>query len=285
MLLGRAAGEASSHAIHGLPVGAWADKTAMALCLAESLVSQDGPDGADQVARYREWQHAGIWSSTGSCVGISAATSKALAAAQWSGNPYSGSHDPAHADAEPLARIGPAVAWYHATPAAAIDAAINAARVTHQAPLTLDAVRLLSALISGALAGESRDALLSADFTPDPEAHDPATLRAPLRELAGGAWRGRRPRRILRGKYAAVAALESALAAFEGGEGFARVIEAAASRPGDAGTAAAIAGQLAGAHYGAMEIPRGLRAGIARADEIEALADRLVDAAPRARGS
>jgi hypothetical protein len=34
-----------------------------------------------------------------------------------------------------------------------------------------------------------------------------------------------------------------------------------------------------------MEIPRGLRAGIARADEIEALADRLVDAAPRARGS
>ena len=175
------------------------------------------------------------------------------------------------------------MAWHHASPAAAIDAAINAARVTHQAPLTLDAVRLLAALISGALAGESRDALLSADFTPDPEAHDPATLRTPLRELAGGAWRGRRPRRILRGKYAAVAALESALTAFEGGEGFARVIDAAASRPGDAATAAAIAGQLAGAHYGAMAIPRELRGGIARADEIEALADRLVDAAPRAR--
>jgi ADP-ribosylglycohydrolase len=284
MLLGLAAGEASSHAIHGLPVGAWADRTAMALCLAESLVSQDGPDGADQVARYREWQHAGIWSSTGSCVGISAATSKALAAAQWSGNPYSGSHDPAHAEAEPLARIGPAVAWYHASPGAGIDAAVNAARVTHQAPVTLDAVRLLSALISGALAGEGRDALLSADFTPDPAAYDPESLRPPLRELAGGAWRGRRPRRMLRGKYAAVAALESALTAFEGGQGFAQVIDAAASRPGDAATAAAIAGQLAGAHFGATAIPRELRAGLARADEIEALADRLVDAAPRARG-
>ena len=284
MLLGLAAGEAASHAIHGLPVGAWAGRTAMALCLAESLVSQDGPDGADQVARYREWQHAGFWSSTGTCVGISAATAKALAAAQWSGNPYSGSHDPAHADAEPLARIGPALAWFHASPAAGLDAAVNAARVTHQAPVTLDAVRLLSALIAGALAGESRDALLSADFTPDPGAYDPAALRAPLRDIAAGAWRGRRPRRLLRGKLAAVAALESALAAFEGGEGVAQVLAAASARPGDAATVAAIAGQLAGAHYGAAAMPRQLRAGIARADEIEALADRLVDAAPRARG-
>ena len=284
MLLGIAAGEAMFHAIHGLPVGAWADKTAMALCLAESLASQDGPDGADQVARYREWQRAGVWSSTGTCVGISPATARALAAAQWSGNPYSGSHDPAHADAEPLARIGPAVGWYHDSPALAIEAAVNAARVTHQAPLILDAVRLLSALISGALSGEGRHALLSADFTPDAEAYDPASLRAPLRDLAAGAWRGRRPRRLLRGKYAAVAALESALSAFEGAEGFAQVLAAAASRPGDAATAAAIAGQLAGAHYGAGELPREVRSGLARADEIEALADRLVDAAPRARG-
>ena len=255
----------------------------MALCLAESLVSQDGPDGADQVARYRDWQRAGTWSSTGTCVGISPATARALASAQWSGNPYSGSHDPAQADAEPLARIGPAVAWHHAEPAAAIDAAVNAARVTHQAPLTLDAVRLLAALLSGALAGESREALLSADFTPDPETYDPASLRAPLREVAGGAWRGRRPRRLLRGKYAAVAALEAGLAAFAGAEGFGQSLAMASARPGDAATAAAIAGQLAGAHYGASALPRELRAGLARADEIEALADRLVDAAPRAR--
>jgi ADP-ribosyl-[dinitrogen reductase] hydrolase len=285
MLIGLAAGDALGHAIHGLPAGAWSDKTAMALCLAESLVSQDGPDAADQVARYCEWQRAGIWSSTGSCVGISAATSRALAAAQWSGNPYAGSHDPAHADAEPLARIGPAVAWFHAAPAAAIDAAVNGARVTHQAPLTLDAVRFLAALLAGALSGASREELLSANFSPDPAAFDPATLRPPLRELAAGAWRGRRPRRMLRGKLVAVAALESALAAFEGTEGLPQCLEAAVSRPGDASTAAAIAGQLAGAYYGALALPGETRAALARADEIEALADRLVDAAPRARGA
>jgi ADP-ribosylglycohydrolase/protein-tyrosine phosphatase len=285
MMLGLAAGDALGHSIHGLPAGAWADKTAMALCLAESLVTQDGNDAADQVARYREWQNAGHWSSTGSCVGISAATSRALAAAQWTGNPFAGSHDPAHADAEPLARIGPAVAWDHASPAAAIEAAVNATRVTHQAPLTLDAARFLAALLAGAFAGASKEELLSADFTPDADAFDPATLRAPLRELAAGAWRGRRPRRMLRGKYAAVAALESALAAFAEGDDLPQCLAAAAARPGDAHVGAAIVGELAGAHYGASSLPVETRAALARADDIVELADRLVDASPRARGA
>jgi ADP-ribosyl-[dinitrogen reductase] hydrolase len=285
MLLGLAAGDALGHALLGLPEGAWSDKTAMALCLADSLASQDGVDAADQAARYRDWQHKGLWSSTGSCVGISAATSRALAASQWSGNPYAGSHDPAHADAEPLARIGPAVAWYRASPREGIEAAVNCARLTHQAPLTLDAVRLLAALIAGALAGRDKAALLAPDFSPTPSEWRVDSLRTPLRELAGGAWRGRRPRKLLRGRFAAVAALESALAAFDEGGDLAQCLDAAASRPGDAQVAAAIVGQLAGAHYGADSLPAGMRAGLARAPEIEALADRLFDAAPGVRAA
>ena len=49
MMLGLAAGDALGHAVHGLPAGAWSDKTAMALCLADSLVAQDGADPAGQV--------------------------------------------------------------------------------------------------------------------------------------------------------------------------------------------------------------------------------------------
>ena len=48
-----------------LPRGAWTDDTAMALCLAESLLETDGFDAADQVRRYRRWQHDGHLSSTG----------------------------------------------------------------------------------------------------------------------------------------------------------------------------------------------------------------------------
>jgi ADP-ribosylglycohydrolase len=277
MMLGLAAGDALGHALLGLPSGAWSDKTAMALCLADSIVSRGGPDASDQVERYREWQRTGRWSSTGSCVGISAATSRALAAAQWTGNPYAGSHDPAHADAEPLARIGPVVAWLRDAPGEAIEAAVSCARVTHQAPLTLDAVKLLAALLAGALAGRDKAALLAPDFSPAPQAYRADALRSPVRELAGGAWRGRAPRKLPRGRLAAVVALESALAAFEGAADLAGCLAAAASRPGDAHTAAAIAGQLAGAHYGASALPRDVRQGLARAAEIEALADALVD--------
>ncbi len=275
MLLGLAAGDAICHAALGLPAGAWSDRTAMALCLADSLVSCGAPDPANQVERYREWQLQGRWSSTGSCVGISAATTRALATAQWTGNPYAGSHDPAHADAEPLARIGPAVAWFRDAPLPGIDAAVNCARVTHQAPLTLDAVRFFAALLAGALAGAAKEALLADDFSPAPDSWRPDALRSPIRELAGGAWRGRRPRRMLRGKFASVAALESALAAFESGGDLAQCLEEAASRPGDARTAAAMVGQLAGAHYGASALPDGTRSGLARSAEIEALADAL----------
>lgn len=83
----------------------------------------------------------------------------------------------------------------------------------------------------------------------------------------------------------AVAALESALAAFDEGGDLAQCLEAAASRPGDSQVAAAIVGQLAGAHYGAATLPAGMRAGLARAAEIEALADRLFDAAPGVRAA
>jgi len=279
LLLGLATGDSLGHAIYGLPAGAWSDKTAMALCLAESFVSQGGHNAADQVERYQSWQRAGHWSSTGSCVGISAATSRALATAQWTGNPYAGSHDPAHADAEPLARIGPAVIWYVGDPRAAIEAAVNCARVTHQAPLTLDAVRYLASLLAGALAGASKAALLGPNYSPAPGALDPGALRPPISEIARGEWRGRKPRRMPRGRFAAPTALAAALVAFESGGDLAQCLQAAASHPGVALTAAAIVGQLAGAHYGASALPSAWRSELARGAEIEALADRLLDSA------
>jgi len=81
-----------------LPRGAWSDDTAMALCLAESLLERQGFDARDQVERYRRWQQEGHLSSTGQCVGITAGTARALARAQWRRQAFSGSHDPAALD-------------------------------------------------------------------------------------------------------------------------------------------------------------------------------------------
>lgn len=259
----------------GLPAGAWSDKTAMALCLAESLIERGGVDAADQLRRYQAWHKDGYWSSTGRCLGASAATVRALATAQWSGNPYAGSHDPARADAEPLARIGPAIAWHRRDPRLAIEAAVQSARITHQSPLTLDAVRYFAGLIAGALAGANKVALLAPLFSPAPGLWEAVALKPRIRDVAAGSWRRRRPRVVVVGAHAAAGTLETALWAFERGRSLQECLLVAAGLGGEADTTAAIVGELAGAYYGAAVLPPGWRARLVRAAEIEALADGL----------
>src|SRR5262249_51145619 len=75
-----------------LPRGGWSDDTAMALCLAESLLECNGFDPRDQVQRYARWQTEGYLSSTGHCVGITASTARALAMAKWRRVVFPGSH-------------------------------------------------------------------------------------------------------------------------------------------------------------------------------------------------
>ncbi|MGQ0430267.1 MAG: ADP-ribosylglycohydrolase family protein [Gammaproteobacteria bacterium] len=275
MLLGIAMGEALLHARHDLPAGAWADTAAMMLCLAESYIRSGGHDAADQVRRYQGWQRLGYWSSTGRCVGISDATARALATAQWHGNPYAGSHDPAQASAEPLARIAPAVIWHRDDARTALEAAVQCARVTHQAPLTLDAVRYFAALLAGALAGAPKQALLAPMFSPQPGLWDSMTLRPRVHEVASGGWRGAHPGAV-EASDSPAAALAAALAVFAAGAGPAAVLQAAAAVDAPALPVAALAGALAGAHYGAAALPADRRAGLARASEIEAQADALV---------
>src|SRR6476620_148941 len=62
----------------GLPPGYWTDDTSMALCLAESLITQGGFDAADQMARYANWWKWGHRSSTGVCFDIGMTVRAAL---------------------------------------------------------------------------------------------------------------------------------------------------------------------------------------------------------------
>lgn len=263
-----------------LPRGAWSDETAMALCLAESLVDDGGVDLGGQVRRYQRWQRQGYLSSTGECVGISAETARALAQAQWTGNPVAGSHDPARPSKEPLARLGPVVAWRLADPAAAIDAAVECSRVTHQAPITLDAVRYFAALLNGALRGLSKVELLAPMFSPLEGYWDRHRLKPEVEAVARGAWRDKAPPLIFGGGQA-VAALEATLWSFARAGSFRETVLAAVNLGGDADTTGAIVGQLAGAHYGAAAIPRPWRAGLVAEARILELADALAAAGRR----
>ncbi|HYC09697.1 MAG TPA: ADP-ribosylglycohydrolase family protein, partial [Steroidobacteraceae bacterium] len=144
-----------------LPRGGWSDDTALALCLAESLLEREGFDARDQVERYRRWQQEGYLSATGQCVGITAATSRALAVAGWRRQPFSGSHDPQARDPEPLSRVTPVVMYFFAQDTVAAERAAEAARTTCQAPVVLEACSALARGVHAALRGESKASILA----------------------------------------------------------------------------------------------------------------------------
>src|ERR1700730_2186325 len=238
-----------------LPRGGWSDDTAIALCLAESLLECEGFDARDQVARYRRWQQEGYLSCTGQCVGITAGTARALALAQWRQQPFSGSHDPEALDPEALSRVAPVAMYFFAQPAAACERAAEAARTTCQAPAVLTACRALAQALHAALSGEPRPVIL---------AQAQSALDAALQPIPAS------------GGNTAPAALAAALEAFAGTGNFRDAVLCAANLGGNSDVVAAACGALAGAHYTASAIPALWRNSLIKKQLIEGSADRLL---------
>ncbi|MGH8267892.1 MAG: ADP-ribosylglycohydrolase family protein [Steroidobacteraceae bacterium] len=240
-----------------LPRGGWSDDTAMALCLAESLLECSGFEARDQVARYHRWQQEGYLSATGQCVGITAGTARALAMAQWRRQVFSGSHDPQVLDPEPLSRVAPVVMYFFAHLEVAVEQAAQAARTTCQAPRVLTACRTLARALHSALSGQPREGILAYAAAALEEAGSEGTVPA-----ASGA--------------SAPAALVAAFGAFERTRNFRDAVLAAANLGGHSDVVAAACGALAGAHYTAGAIPTLWRNSLMKQQLIEGCADRLL---------
>jgi ADP-ribosylglycohydrolase len=239
-----------------LPRGGWSDDTAMALCLAESLLERDGFDARDQVARYRRWQQEGHLSATGQCVGITAGTARALALANWRRQAFSGAHDPGAQDPEVLSRVAPVAMYFFAHPATAAAQAAEAARTTCQAPLVLAACSSLAQALHAALLGQPKAGILAqANAAPGKPAQPGADV------AVGGT---------------APAALAAALDVFGRTQNFRDAVLAAANLGGNSDVVAGVSGALAGAHYTAGAIPTLWRNSLMKKQLIENIADRLL---------
>ncbi len=236
-----------------LPVGAWTDDMAMALCLAESLIHRQEFDPADQMRRYVNWMRHGYMSSTGECFDIGNTVASALNRFLESGEPFSGSTDPYSAGNGSLMRLAPIPMFFRGHPEEAIRLAGESSRTTHGAQAAVDACRYYAGLLIGAMEGASKSELLGPGYRPGGQWAE-GELDSSIWEVAAGSFREKEPPEIVGSGYV-VKSLEAALWAFDRSDDFRSGCLLAANLGNDADTTAAIYGQLAGAYYGVEGIP------------------------------
>lgn len=277
-LLGLALGDATGASVRSEGgAGSWTQHTALALCLAESLIETGGCDARDQIERYLAWQRDGHLSSDGRPGQATADVARALATYQWRRLPMAGSHDPKDRTASSLPRVVSAAAFAADDPRAAVSLAVECSRTTHQSPVVLDACRCYAALLVGALRGEQPAVLFSGIYEPVPGLWKKKPLKAEITSaLASPPPAQPDPRH--RGQPADVVhALANARAAVAAAGSADDAIRRAIHASREPALDAALAGALGGAVWGAAALPAERIAMLARVDVIEGLAARLID--------
>jgi len=245
-----------------LEAGQWTDDSSMALCLADSLLATGRLDLGDQLERYWRWYEQGDNSVTGECFDIGSGTLRALESWRYTGAVEAGGENSLGNGS--LMRLAPVpIRWQH-DPSLAGTMAARSAITTHGHPLAIAATGYFGELLARALAGEPKVALLG-DWWQGP---------AEVQAIAHGSWR----HTPIQASGHALRSLEAALWAFGSTDTFEACVLAAANLGDDADTVAAIAGQLAGAHYGLDAIPSALIDGLHQADRFLDTAERLVAA-------
>ncbi|MGU9854219.1 ADP-ribosylglycohydrolase family protein [Pseudomonas koreensis] len=252
-----------------LKPGQWTDDTSMALCLAESLLSKNRFDAADQMGRYLNWWKWGYLSSTGECFDIGMTVSQALSQYQQTGQPFAGSTDAFTAGNGSLMRLAPVVLFYFPDARQIHQFASDSSRTTHAAPEAIECCQLLAEVINKALLGASKSELRKLS--------DSTFVQAKVAAIARGDYLTKSADEI-RGSGYCVETLEAALWCFHHTDSLAAAILQAANLGDDADTTAAIVGQVAGAYYGVRAIPAHWLEMLHDGEEIAATADRLLEA-------
>ena len=230
-----------------LPVGAWTDDTAVALCLAESLIDHPHLDQKDLLDRFCLWAGNGANTSTGVCVGIGQNTLRVLGNYNRTGALLAPETRQKSDGNGAIMRLAPVAVRHWQKPVEARRIAKLQSRTTHYSTLSAAACESLATTL-GALIGGQDWAKAS---SPTPGGHWPDAIKA----LSGEEWLQRDRDRISSTGFV-VHTLEAALWAVDTTSSFTAAMLKAVNLGDDADSVGAVAGQLAGARYGLSAIPR-----------------------------
>lgn len=260
-----------------LKPGEWTDDTSMALCLAESLITNRGFDPVDQLERYLKWYKEGYLSSNGICFDVGITVLSSLMKFKETREPYCGPIDEYTAGNGSLMRLAPVPLFYANNPELGIMKSGESSRTTHQAPVAIDACRYLGALIIGVVDGNSnndhkKQEILSPFYSPMPKHWDKYPLTSELTNVINGSFKRLNPPDI-RGSGYVLKTLEAALWAFCHSDTFEEGCLMAVNLGDDADTTGAVYGQLAGAFYGETGIPTRWLSKLTHKEKIKGMAD------------
>jgi ADP-ribosylglycohydrolase/protein-tyrosine phosphatase len=269
---------------HRQPPGTWSDDGALMLALLDSLLSVapgGGFDTSDQAQRALAWRDEGRYAPGSLVFDVGIATTAALDALRAGTPPEEAGAVDAKGNGSLMRILGLPLVVRDTGDEELIRLASRASRVTHGSAEAQLACALYALIVRRVLAGEAdRVAVMSAAFAAVralvraeglPGSREAADPKAALAQLdAFEAW----PRREGSGRV--VDSFWSAWDAFAGAPDYVATVTAAVSYGHDTDTTAAIAGGLAGAHWGLASIPVSWRRDLRDPGIVRPIVDRLV---------
>ena len=247
-----------------LLAGAWTDDTAMALCLAESLLASPNLNEQDLLERFCRWAELGENTSTGVAVGIGQITLRNLGNFRRTGAlaaPRSRSREDGNGA---LMRLAPAAILHHTSAENAAEIAVRQARTTHNSARSDQACMFTAYLMAELIRGVPWDAALASALVTQPGSE----LRACIDR--------RHSDTEPPSTGFVLDTLEAALWALERSDSFETAVLIAVNLGHDADTVGAVTGQIAGARYGLSAVPPHWLAILAHRERIFGIAGRLI---------
>jgi ADP-ribosylglycohydrolase len=236
-----------------LPAGAWTDDTAMALCLADSLIENDGFNAADLLERFCRWAEHGENSSTGISVGIGQNTLRVLGDYRRSGRqeaePFGAKTDGNGS----LMRLTPAVCFASHSLETAMQLAAAQSRTTHASPIAEECCRFAAGLIFMLLRGKDYATAIEDVLSLGWSEKLTEAIGFPLADVDDAL--------IPSGGYV-LHSLRAALWCIENTNSFENAVLLAVNLGDDADTTAAITGQVAGAMHGYSTIKNTMKSAL-----------------------
>lgn len=251
-----------------LPAGAWTDDTAMALCLAQSLIETKTYDPADALKRYCRWAETGENSSTGVAVGIGQNTLRALGDFNRTGRLDALPHGAKNDGNGSIMRLAPIPIAFHNSQSQTIESAILQSRSTHASVLAERSCAFLAEIVYKLINGQDYAQAKSSTLARYVGTQIQHELRVSFSEV---------PADQICSTGFVLDTLKAAMWAVENSNSPKDAIILAINLGGDADTVGAVTGQIVGAMYGYAAFPQELKSGLVRERELYVTSQYLSD--------